>query len=121
MMNQSILTVKKSYKTILIIIGSLVLLYGIILLATRKSQIPVDLKASIDSLTVVNKKLIESQKHMDSTISIYESKIDQIDTQISNIKNKTIIIKEYHHDIIERTNHYSAGQIDSFFKSRYNY
>lgn len=121
MMNQLILTVKKNYKTILIIIGSLVLLYGVILLATRKPQIPVDLKASIDSLTLMNKKLMESQQRMDSTISTYNSKIEQIDTRISHIKNQTTIINKYYNDLGQQVDQYTPNQVDSFFKKRYNY
>ena len=121
MTNQSISTVKKSYKTILTIIGSLVLLYGIIWISTRKPQIPADLKATIDSLTNVNKQLIEHQKQIDSTITVYEAEVKQVDYQIDNIKEKTTIIKEYFHEISQQVDHYDATQVDSFFKSRYNY
>jgi prefoldin subunit 5 len=113
--------VKKSYKTILIIIGSLVLLYGVILLATRKSQIPVDLKASIDSLTLVNKKLMKSQQHMDSAIVSYGSKVNDIDNHINNIKSKTTVVNKYYNDLGQQVDQYLPPQIDSFFKQRYNY
>ena len=53
----------KYKKQIVYVIVGLVLLYGIIWITTRKSQIPADLKASIDSLTVVNKKLMKSYKN----------------------------------------------------------
>ena len=121
MTNQLISTVKKSYKTILIIISSLILLYGIIWISTRKSQIPADLKATIDSLTNVNKQLIEHQKQIDSAILVYETKVKQVDYQIDNIKEKTTIIKEYFHEISQQVDHYDATQVDSFFKARYLY
>jgi hypothetical protein len=82
---------------------------------------PSDLKASIDSLTVVNKKLMESQKHMDSAITAYESKVEQIDSHINNIKGKTIIVNKYYNDLGQQVDHYVPTQVDSFFKSRYNY
>ena len=121
MMNQLILMVKKNYKTILIVIGSLLLLYGIIWIATRKPQTPADIKATLDSLTNANKVLIEHQKQIDSTIRVYEAEVKQVDHQIDNIKEKTTIIKEYFHDVSQQVNHYDATQIDSFFKARYNY
>lgn len=121
MMNQLILMVKKNYKVILITIGSFIALYFIILLATRKPQIPAEYKAAIDSLTKANAILAAEQKKLDSTITTYETKVDEVDIQIDNIKEKTTIVKEYHHEVIQQVNHYDATQVDSFFKARYNY
>ena len=121
MMNQLILTVKKNYKTILIVIGSVFLLYGIVWIFTRQPQIPVEYKAAIDSLTKANTILASRQAKLDSTISSYESKINIIDFKINNIKVKETIIKEYHHEVIQQVGHYNTAQIDSFFKTRYNY
>ena len=120
-MNQLILMVKKNYKTILIVIGSLILLYGFIWVITRKPQIPEEYKIAIDSLTQANKVLIERQKQIDSTIHVYEAEVKQVDHQIDNIKEKTTIIKEYYHDVSQQVEHYDATQVDSFFKTRYNY
>jgi hypothetical protein len=113
--------VKKNYKTILIIIGSLILLYGVIWLSIHKPQMPADLQATIDSLTNVNKQLIEHQKQIDSTIHVYEAEVHKVDFEINNIKEKTTIIKEYYHDVNQQVEHYDATQVDSFFKARYNY
>lgn len=121
MMHQLILIVKKNYKTILIIIGSLLLLYGVIWITTRKPQIPTDLKTTIDSLINVNKQLIERQKQIDSTISLSQQKIAQIDYQINNIKEKTTIIREYYHEVSGQVGKYTPSQVDSFLKARYNY
>jgi hypothetical protein len=90
-------------------------------LLTRRSKIPEEYKAAIDSLNKANAILLQQQIKTDSTINVYEGEVKKIDFQIDNIKEKTTIVKEYHHEVIERTNHYDAGQIDSFFKSRYNY
>jgi len=108
-------------KNIIYAIVGVVALYFIVQLATCNPKMPKELKASIDSLTAVNKKLMESQKHMDSAISIYESKIDQIDNQIDNIKNKTTIINRYYNGLGQQVDHYSPTQVDSFFKKRYTY
>lgn len=121
MMNQLISMVKKNYKTILIVIGSFVALYFIILLATRKPQMPIEYKAAIDSLTKANAALAAEQKKLDSTITTYETKVNEVDIQIDNIKEKTTIVKEYHHEVIQQVNHYNDKQVDSFFKARYLY
>jgi uncharacterized protein YdcH (DUF465 family) len=108
-------------KPVLYAIIGLVVLYGVIWITTRKPQMPTEYKAAIDSLTKANAVLIERQKQLDNDIKAYEAKVEKVDFEINNIKEKTTIVKEYHREIIERTNHYDAGQVDSFFKSRYNY
>jgi hypothetical protein len=111
----------KYKKQIAYVIVGLLLLYGIIWLATRKPQMPADLKSSIDSLTLMNKKLIESQQHMNNAISNYELKLNILDSQIANIENKTVIINRYYNNIGQQVDKYTPTQIDSFFKKRYNY
>jgi hypothetical protein len=111
----------KYKKQITYVIVGLFLLYGIIWITTRKPQMPVDLQATIDSLTNANKALIEHQKQIDSTITIYEAEVKQVDHQIDNIKEKTTIIKEYFHEVSQQVDHYTPTQVDSFFKARYNY
>jgi len=113
--------IKDNYKIILYILISLFVLYGFIYTTTRKPQMPADIKATIDSLTNVNKQLIEHQKQIDSTIAAYEAEVHKVDFEINNIKEKTTIIKEYYHEISDKVSHYNAAQVDSFFKARYNY
>jgi hypothetical protein len=111
----------KYKKQIAYTIIGLFLLYGIIWIFTRKPQMPIEYKTAIDSLTKANAILIEQQKRLDSNIKVYETKVEKIDFELNNIKEKTTIVKEFHHEIIERVGHYDSKQIDSFFKSRYNY
>ena len=118
------LMVKKNSKTIgrlLIVIGGLIFLYLFILLVTPKPDMPADIKATIDSLTNANKRLIEHQKQIDSTIAVYEEEVNQIDNQVDNIKEKTTIVREYYHEVGQQVNQYTPTQVDSFFKARYNY
>ena len=103
-----------------VILGAIVL-YGIIWVATRQPQMPAEYKATIDSLTKANATLAVQQKQLDSAIDVYETKVDKVDVQIDNIKGQTTIVKEYHHEIIEKVDHYDATDIDLFFKTRYNY
>ena len=100
-----------------VILGAIVL-YGIIWVATRQPQMPAEYKATIDSLTKANATLAVQQKQLDSAIDVYETKVDKVDVQIDNIKGQTTIVKEYHHEIIEKVDHYDATDIDSFFKTK---
>ena len=118
------LMVKKNSKTIgklFIAIGGVIFLYLFILLVTSKQGMPADIKATIDSLTAVNKQLIEHQQQIDSTINAYEAEVDQIDFQVNNIKEKTTIIREYYHEVGQQAEQYTPTQVDSFFKARYGY
>ena len=118
------LMVKKNSKTIgklFIAIGGVIFLYLFILLVTSKQGMPANIKATIDSLTAVNKQLIEHQQQIDSTINAYEAEVDQIDFQVDNIKEKTTIIREYYHEVGQQAEQYTPTQVDSFFKARYGY
>ena len=105
----------------LYVIGGLIVLFGIIWLTTRQPQMPADIKATIDSLTNVNKQLVEHQKQIDSTINAYEAEVEQVDFQLDNIKEKTTIVREYYHEVSGQASHYTPTQVDSFFKARYKY
>lgn len=105
----------------LYIIGGLILLFGIIWLTTRQPQMPADIKATIDSLTNVNKQLVEHQRQIDSTISAYEAEVDKVDYELDHIKEKTTIVREYYHEVSNQAEQYTPTQVDSFFKARYKY
>ena len=118
------LMVKKNSKTIgklFIAIGGVIFLYLFILLVTSKQGMPANIKATIDSLTAVNKQLIEHQQQIDSTINAYEAEVDQIDFQVDTIKETTTIIREYYHEVGQQAEQYTPTQVDSFFKARYGY
>lgn len=111
----------KYKKQIAYVIIGLFLLYGIIWIATRKPQMPEEYKSVIDSLTKANAALAVEQKKLDSAITTYETKVDKVDSQIGDIKEKTVVVKEFHHEIIQQVDHYNATEVESFFKTRYNY
>jgi hypothetical protein len=108
-------------KNIIYAIVGVVALYFIIQLATCNPKMPKELKASIDSLTSANKKLMESQQHMDSAITAYDAKVTKIDNQINHIKSQTTIVNKYYNDLGQQVDHYVPTQVDSFFHQRYNY
>ena len=112
---------KSKGKIGLYIIGGLLVLFGLLWITTRKPQMPADVKTTIDSLTNINKQLIEHQKQIDSTIDAYKAEVKQVDNQIDHIKEKTTIIREYYHEVSQQTEQYTPTQIDSFFKNRYQY
>ena len=114
-------SLSKYIKPTLYIIGGFVLLYGITWIFTRKPQMPAEYKAAIDSLTKANAVLAEHQAKLDSTINAYEAEVKEVDLEIHNIKEKTTVVKEFHHEIIQQVDHYNATQVDSFFKTRYSY
>jgi hypothetical protein len=103
-----------------VVIGLLAIL-GILWVTTRQPQMPTNIKATIDSLSAINKQLLERQKQIDSTIAVYETEINQIDDQVDNIKEKTTIVREYYHEVGQQSGKYTPTQVDSFFKARYNY
>jgi len=108
-------------KNIIYAIVGVIALYFIVQLATCNPKMPKELKASIDSLTAVNKKLMESQQHMDSAIANYNTEVVKVDSQISHIKSQTTIINKFYGDLGQQVSHYTPSEIDSFFKSRYKY
>lgn len=119
--NADIGFVSKHWKQILYIIGGVLLLYGIIWITTSRPQMPVEYKRTIDSLTNLNRALVERQNKIDSVIELYETKVDQVDFQIDNIKEKTTIVREYYHEVGQQAGKYTPTQVDSFFKARYEY
>lgn len=108
-------------KNIIYVIVGVVTLYFIVQLATCNPKMPKELKASIDSLTLANKKLMESQQHMDSAIVAYGAEVVKVDSQINHIKNQTTIINKFYGDLGQQVDRYTPSEIDSFFKKRYNY
>lgn len=113
--------IRANYKTGLYILISLFVLYCVIWITTRKPQMPIEYKNTIDSLVKDNAALRDKQKQVDSAIASYQKQIFDLDYAISNIKTKETIIKEYYHEVSGKVDKFTPTQVDSFFKSRYNY
>lgn len=99
----------------------IIILYLSIQLFTTKREISSNFKAQLDSLQKVTVALQKQQKSYDSIISSEEQKIKELDYQIDNVKEKTIIIKEYYHEQSKAADSYTPTQLDSFFAKRYGY
>ena len=120
-----ILSWVKANKQLLKYIGlgiiGLIVMYYMILLLTPKPQMPTEDKAKIDALTQANIAIEKRQNTLDSLIGTYQTKIDSIDIELGNVKEKTTIIREYYHEVGQKVDKFTPSQIDSFFKTRYNY
>ena len=103
-----------------IIVGYLILkLLLFLILPTPK--LPDDAKAKLNTIDSIVTQLEAKQKHLDSLLLQQDQVITQLNTKITTIKEKTTIIKEYYHEVSQQVDHYDPTQVDSFFKSRYNY
>lgn len=83
--------------------------------------LPQDVKNAIDSLQNESNNLKRDQKIYDSLIKAENKKIEELDTRISSIKEKTLIVKEYYNQVKQEASSYTPTQVDSFFKERYKY
>jgi len=113
--------IKANYKLFLYIALGLTALYFFIALITPKPQISQDFQRKLDSLNLVTQQLKKQQLSYDSAIIADEKKIDAIDHQIDNVKEKTTIIKEYYHEQSQAVNNFTPTELDSFFSKRYGY
>jgi len=124
-LKNKILSWVKANKQLLKYVGlgiiGLIVMYYMILLLTPKPQMPTEDKAKIDALTQANIAIEKRQNTLDSLIGTYQTKIDSIDIELGNVKEKTTIIREYYHEVGQKVDKFTPSQIDSFFKTRYNY
>lgn len=97
------------------------LVWLIILATTRKPEMPPQDKAMLDSIHNTIKKLEDQQKNYDKAVLYQEQYINNLKSQIDTIKGKTVIVKEYYHDVITKIKNYSETELDSFFRQRYKY
>ena len=92
-----------------------------ILVTTRKPKMPVQDKARLDSVYDATKKLEEQQKVYDKAIFYQDQYLNDLRNQVDTIKGRTVVVKEYYHDVITKINNYSESELDSFFRQRYKY
>jgi vacuolar-type H+-ATPase subunit I/STV1 len=111
----------KHFKTILMVLFGLVLLYWVIFVLTPVITMPDKEKSKIDSLNNMIKDIYKDQNKLDSSIVNFNSQISSVDSHISEIKNKKTIIKEIYHEQINRVDNYTDYELDSFFTVRYGH
>jgi vacuolar-type H+-ATPase subunit I/STV1 len=111
--------ITKNYKTILLILGGLFLLYWVIFVLTPGSTMSKEDKAKLDSLTNVVNQINKEQIILENKIESVNQEVDKIDNNISKIKtNKEKTGKKYHEEI-SRVDKYTEPELDSFFSNRY--
>ena len=111
--------IKENYKTILKGLVVLFILYWVIYVLTPTMKMSVQEKQKIDSLNIIVKEIYKEQQKLDSSITGYNKKIDEVDNHIGKIKSQKTIIKEIYHEEINRVDSYTDNDIDSFFANRY--
>ena len=112
---------QKAFKTIGIILLSLIVLKYAILIFTPKPEVPAEVKAQLDILNWTTAQYEIDQKRYDSLLAQQGKISAELDQKINKIKEKVTIIREYYHIKSTAADKYTPTQIDSFLKSRYNY
>jgi hypothetical protein len=118
-MNEVTSFVGKNYKTLIIVAVGLFLLYWVIYVITPSVRMSDSEKSKIDSLNVVIQNLNLENAKLDSTIVGLNNKIQVVDKEIGDIKNKRTIVKKQFNEKINRVNTYTEPELDSFFSDRY--
>lgn len=77
--------------------------------------------STIDSLQKANDSLKIAKDSLDSVRVIYLKEIDSLSTVIDTIESKVKIVKVYYTKKGGEVSKYTPGQLDTFFKIRYNY
>jgi hypothetical protein len=113
--------VSKYGKTALYVVGGLIMMYLMIYMFTPKPELPLEYKHALDSLNRANAELVAKQKQIDSAISVYKNQIDSLDLAIGNIDTKKTEVHNHYQILGDKVGKYTPTQVDSFFKSRYNY
>lgn len=113
--------VKTHFKSIIMAIFGLFLLYWILFFLTPKIQMDVESKQKIDSLTTFVKNIENEQKVLDDKIDGYGQDINNVENNITKIKSQKETIREIYHEQINSVNTYNDAQLDSFFTNRYGY
>ena len=110
----------KHYKTILLVVFGLFVLYWMIFVITPSVTMSNEEKQKIDSLNNVITEIYQHQSKLDSTILDINKEIDVVDKDIDKIKNKKTEVKKEYHEKIIRVDSYTEPELDSFFSARYH-
>jgi hypothetical protein len=111
--------ITKNYKTILLVLGGLFLLYWVIFVLTPNNTISKEDKAKLDSLTNIVNTLQKEQDVIESKIDIVNKEVDKIDDNVAKIKTQKSKVTVKYHEEISRVDKYSEPELDSFFSNRY--
>ena len=110
---------RKNYKIITKFSFGLFILYYLIFFLTPKVKMSANQKQQLDSLNLVIQTLHEDNVNLEYRISDFYNQINQVDENISKIKNQKTIIREYYHEKVNNVDKLTVSEIDSFFANRY--
>jgi peptidoglycan hydrolase CwlO-like protein len=113
--------IKKYWKHFVAIILAVVLLYGIVYLATPKPQMSELDKYKLEQLDQNIQKLQKLQQSLNDSISSYQQKICEIDDKIGKIKVERKEVNNFYTQKKEEIKNADKKQIDSLLRSRYNF
>jgi len=113
--------ITKYWKYVVAIIIGVVLLYGIVYLATPKPEMSELDKYKLEQLDKDINLIIENQKKLDKQIEGYKKELSHIDSTIAKVQNQKTIIKEYYKEQGEKISDMKPSEIDKLFHDRYKY
>jgi septal ring factor EnvC (AmiA/AmiB activator) len=113
--------IKKYWKHFVAIILAVVLLYGIVYLATPKPQMSELDKYKLEQLDQNIQKLQKLQQSLNDSISSYQQKICEIDDKIGKIKVERKEVNNFYTQKKEEIKNADKKQIDSLLRGRYNF
>ena len=113
--------VKKYWKHFVAIVLAIVLLYGIVYMATPKPQMSELDKYKLEQLDQNIQKLQKLQQSLNDSISSYQQKICEIDDKIGKIKVERKEVNNFYTQKKEEIKNADKKQIDSLLRSRYNF
>lgn len=113
--------VKKYYKEILFVLVNIILLYFIIHLSVKNSEMSELDRYKLDQINKNIDSLEQKQLDLNQKIKEYKLEISKIDSTLLQVENQKTIVKEYYKIRGEEIDKMKKRDIDSFFINRYKY
>jgi chromosome segregation ATPase len=110
-----------NFKYIITAIILIWLAFNLVDMFTRTNGMSENDKERIKKLNQEIEVLIENQKKLDESINSYKQEITKIDSNIANIKVKKEVVNNFYGQKQKEIKDANTKQIDSMFRSRYNY
>ena len=111
----------KNFKYIITAIILIWLTFNVVDMFVRTNGMSQNDKERIEKLNQEIEVLIESQKKLDESIISYKEEVSKIHSNISNIKIKKQVVNNFYGQKQKEIKDANTKQIDSMFRSRYNY
>jgi septal ring factor EnvC (AmiA/AmiB activator) len=113
--------IQKYWKTTLMIIAGIGILYLVVYLATPKPKMSELDKYKLEQIDKNIKQLKKLQENLNDSLNVYQKKISDIDKKISNIKVERKEVNNYYTVKKEEIKNADKRQIDSLLRNRYNF